>query len=1294
MKRPTSVCASGLLCVVLGALILAVGSQAVCYAAVPTLTSDKPDYHPGETVTLTGTGWAPNELVTMVMTVDPTTHGRVTLTSKSDAKGNFTNSDYVVQQSDLDVTFHVTATELTSGLKAQTTFTDTASVTTAPSVNVSADTAATGGTGVYTALGNIVLTEGANRDISSGTIILNAPTGFQFSTSATVTMAVGRAGGTGTLLTLSSSTATVASGTITITVSGRDASGSTRSSITWAGIQVRPTAGTFPSPNPGTITESGTATISGITGSTSFGSLTEVAGAANKLAFTTTPASCTGGAACATQPVVTVEDQFGNTVTAATNSITLAIGTNPSGGTLSVTTNPLAASSGVATFAGVSINKTGTGYTLTAAATGLTGATSNAFTITVGSASQLTFTTEPNGGTAGAAWTIQPVVTVQDAGGNTVTSSSVSITLTITSGTGTSGATLSCTANPKSASSGVDAFAGCSINKSGTGYTLTAAASGLTSATSGTFNISAGAASQLVFTTQPGGGAPGTAWAQQPAVTLEDPNGNTVTGTAQNVTLAIQTNAGPGGVLSGTTTVAVSTSTGVATFSGLSINLVGTGYTLTATGSTVDTTAGTVVSSAFNIAVPSCTWMGTTSANWATGTNWTTGCTGTGGVPGSGDGVVFSSSYNNACTINASPSLSSITINTGYTQTITNQGTVTVSGNFTQSGAATFIVSAGGGDSLSVGGTMTISLGNFYVAQDASQNTGTSGSLTVGAFSQSGGTFTVMDTPVTYNDKTASMAVNGPFSLNGTGVFNVALDSSSSHSATGTVTVTGNVAISGGTLNLTNGSTGGVPNGTVNVAGNFSQTAGTVQQAGSTTSGTSAIIFNGTTQTYTGGGTVSGGVDYAINSGSKVVLQSTASLGSSGTLTINSGGVFDQNCGTNSLTIGGAFTIAGSYTNCGNAVAGSSPSGSLTTGAMTVSGMFGYIGVGTITLTGNVSNTGTIQLWGGAYQSGGQLPLCGSGSPVTLTASSLRTWSGSGTFTLVNIAPTYQTSSSLSATCYGCTGASSNGTGSIWPRSGTSSCTGAPPTLVTFHSFMATPQNPGVLLQWRSGREVANLGYHIYRDGVRITSSPVAGSALLAGPETVLTSGNAYTWFDADGTSGSRYEIEDLDLNGTKTMHGPFTVENAQVSTGGIHTSAAGAGRFSPLLKQVGRGAASTFRFFTTSAGGTAVGPTALPMGGQMAQQYALAAGNAVKFGVQADGWYHVDASQLTAAGMPAGVDPNSLQLFVQGRPQALMVLGNGSAIEFYGQALNTTFSGHPGVLADVGPGSGTARAD
>ena len=67
--------------------------------------------------------------------------------------------------------------------------------------------------------------------------------------------------------------------------------------------------------------------------------------------------------------------------TTATTSITVAIGTNPASGTLSGTTT-VAAVNGVATFANLNINNPGTGYTLTASATNLTGASSSGFNLT------------------------------------------------------------------------------------------------------------------------------------------------------------------------------------------------------------------------------------------------------------------------------------------------------------------------------------------------------------------------------------------------------------------------------------------------------------------------------------------------------------------------------------------------------------------------------------------------------------------------------------------------------------------------------------------------------------------------------------------------------------------------------------------------------------------------------------------------------------------------------------------------------------------------------------------------
>src|SRR5205823_8421529 len=81
---------------------------------------------------------------------------------------------------------------------------------------------------------------------------------------------------------------------------------------------------------------------------------------------------------------------------------------------------------------------------------------------------------QPGGGTGGVAWATQPKVTIQDALGNTDTTSSASGSLAITSGTRIPFGVLTCTTNPKAAASGVVSFTGCKINLPGTGYTLTA----------------------------------------------------------------------------------------------------------------------------------------------------------------------------------------------------------------------------------------------------------------------------------------------------------------------------------------------------------------------------------------------------------------------------------------------------------------------------------------------------------------------------------------------------------------------------------------------------------------------------------------------------------------------------------------------------------------------------------------------------------------------------------------------------------------------------------------------------
>src|SRR5256886_4386285 len=79
-------------------------------------------------------------------------------------------------------------------------------------------------------------------------------------------------------------------------------------------------------------------------------------------------------------------------------------------------TTPVAAVGGVATFF-VSLNKAGTGYTLTGSASGFTPVTSTPFDIIPGTATQLAFTVQPSNTVAGAAISPAVQVTALDAAG-------------------------------------------------------------------------------------------------------------------------------------------------------------------------------------------------------------------------------------------------------------------------------------------------------------------------------------------------------------------------------------------------------------------------------------------------------------------------------------------------------------------------------------------------------------------------------------------------------------------------------------------------------------------------------------------------------------------------------------------------------------------------------------------------------------------------------------------------------------------------------------------------------------
>ena len=317
-----------------------------------------------------------------------------------------------------------------------------------------------------------------------------------------------------------------------------------------------------------------TATSTGLSNATS-GSFTVAAGGATQLVFGTEPGTTVAGHQITPAVKIRALDALGNLVPTFAGSVSVALGSNPGGGTLGGTT-PVAAVGGVASFPDLSINRTGSGYTLVASATGFGPVTSTTFDITPGTATQLVFTVQPSNAVAGAAITPAVVLNALDAAGNLAPAFTGSVTIALGSNPG--GSTLG-GLTTVAAVGGVASFSTLTLDKTSNGYWLTATAAGLSSATSSSFNITAGTVNQLAFGTEPSTAVAGHQITPAVKVRALDTLGNLVPGFTGSVSIALGNNPG-GGVLGGT--IAVAAVGGIATFADLSINRVGSGYTLTA----------------------------------------------------------------------------------------------------------------------------------------------------------------------------------------------------------------------------------------------------------------------------------------------------------------------------------------------------------------------------------------------------------------------------------------------------------------------------------------------------------------------------------------------------------------------------------------------------------------------------------------------------------------------------------------------------------------------------------------
>ena len=280
------------------------------------------------------------------------------------------------------------------------------------------------------------------------------------------------------------STATLVSfgETVQLAASAQDASGTAISGKTFTWSSSDANIATVSASGLVTAVANGSVTIMATSDGVSGTAAVDVNQVAAQLTFTVQPTDVVAGEAMTPAIEVVIHDANGNVVDNAT--VTVAIGTNPSGGTLSGTAT-VNAVGGVASFGDLSIDKAGSGYMLSASVDVLASATSAAFGVAPAAAAQLAFTVQPTG--IGNNQPITPAVTVaiQDQFGNTVTTATDAVTLAI--GTNPSGGMLSGTktVNPVD---GIATFADLGIDRPGSGYTLVASSGSLTN-TSSAFDI-------------------------------------------------------------------------------------------------------------------------------------------------------------------------------------------------------------------------------------------------------------------------------------------------------------------------------------------------------------------------------------------------------------------------------------------------------------------------------------------------------------------------------------------------------------------------------------------------------------------------------------------------------------------------------------------------------------------------------------------------------------------------------------------------------------------------------------
>ncbi|HEX7809380.1 MAG TPA: hypothetical protein VF608_11660, partial [Thermoanaerobaculia bacterium] len=204
------------------------------------------------------------------------------------------------------------------------------------------------------------------------------------------------------------------------------------------------------------------------------------------------------------------------------------------------------------------------------------------------------------------------------------------------------------------------------------------------------------------------------------------------------------------------------------------------------------------------------------------------------------------------------------------------------------------------------------------------------------------------------------------------------------------------------------------------------------------------------------------------------------------------------------------------------------------------------------------------------------------------------------------------------------------------------------PTAVEMDSMSATRDGQRALISWTTGRQSHNLGYRVWRDGVCLTRTPIAGSTFFVNTPS-LASGTSYRWIDNAAPANATYWIEELDVRGTREWHGPIVASAGTIDARTVPT---------PKLSELTRDVRTRPSRFIANVEEPIIEDTQ--------RNFELARRDALKIAVTTRGIQEVP--------LPANVDVNRLRVWEDGRE--IPIATTATSLRFYGTPLDTPMSG------------------